>query len=249
MGADPVYRHRMAEKTIPLLTCAQISPVSDFYTALGFEVTYLQKAPYPYLVVERGDIELQFFGMKGFDPATSLGGCYVLTDDVDTRYEEFRSGLKGFYGRIPTRGIPRIGPLRDTSYGVRQFLMTDPGGNSIRVGQPIGDGPETPPAPRDAYDRALHTATLFADSKEDLPAAARVLDRVLARPDGKPTAGQLVRLLVLRADIAQRGGDPGTAAELLDRAAGTPLTDDQRGSLRDELRRMAELGELLRDGG
>ncbi|MFB6395408.1 hypothetical protein [Polymorphospora lycopeni] len=37
----------MAEKTIPLLTCAQVSPVSDFYNALGFEVTYLQRRPTP----------------------------------------------------------------------------------------------------------------------------------------------------------------------------------------------------------
>ena len=38
---------------------------------------------------------------------------------------------------MPTRGIPRIGALRDMSYGVRQFLLTDPGGNIIRIGQPL----------------------------------------------------------------------------------------------------------------
>ena len=40
-------------------------------------------------------------------------------------------------GRVPSRGIPRIGALNDMSYGVRQFVMTDPGGNMIRIGQPM----------------------------------------------------------------------------------------------------------------
>jgi hypothetical protein len=126
----------MAEKTIPILPCRTLQPVLDFYTALGFEVTYRQKSPNPYAVVERGGIELQFFGVKDYEPAASLSTCYVLTDDVDGLHAAFRTGLKQAYGRIPTRGLPRIGPLRDMSYGVRQFLLSDPGGNCVRVGQP-----------------------------------------------------------------------------------------------------------------
>ncbi|MDH2387591.1 VOC family protein [Streptomyces sp. HNM0663] len=210
----------MSEKTIPLLPCQAIQPVTDFYTALGFKVTYLQTAPYAYAVVERGDIQLQFFGMKQYDPAASLSGCYVLTDGVDTLYESFRSGLKAAYGRIPRRGLPRIGPLKDMSYGMRQFLMTDPGGNGIRVGQPAGDDMTFRAAPKETFARALHMAELFADSKEDLPGAARILDRALARKDERPTPGQLVRLLLLRADIALRMYDDELAARLRARAAG-----------------------------
>ncbi|WP_240134297.1 bleomycin resistance protein [Streptomyces sp. MUM 178J] len=211
----------MSEKTIPLLPCQAIKPVTDFYTALGFQVTYRQTAPYAYAVVERGDIQLQFFGMKQYDPAASLSGCYVLTDGVDTLYESFRSGLKAAYGRIPRRGLPRIGPLKDMSYGMRQFLMTDPGGNSIRVGQPAGDDMSFRAAPKETFARALHMAELFADSKEDLPGAARILDRALARKDERPKPGQLVRLLLLRADIALRMYDDELAARLRARAAET----------------------------
>ena len=64
---------------IPLLPCQTIQPVTDFYTALGFEVTFLQKSPNPFAVVERGDIVLQFFGMKKYDPSASYsrreGSC------------------------------------------------------------------------------------------------------------------------------------------------------------------------------
>ncbi|WP_049579432.1 bleomycin resistance protein [Streptomyces sp. SBT349] len=235
----------MTEKTIPLLSCRTIQPVIDFYTALGFEVTYLQKSPYAYVVVERGAVELQFFGMKEFNPEESLSGCYIITDEVDALYEAFRAGLREEYGKIPTRGIPRIGPVREMSYGVRQFIMTDPGGNSIRVGQPTGGDSAHQPAPKETFARALHFALTFADSREDPEAAAKILDRVLVLRNEKPTPGQLVRLLVLRGDIAHRLGEPEVAAELLERAAGVALPEEERALLADDFARLDELREAL----
>jgi hypothetical protein len=105
--------------------------------AIGFEVTYRQKAPNVFAAVRRGPIELQFFVLKDYPPADNYSTCYVLTADVDRRYADFRDGLKRALGRVPSRGIPRIGALNDMSYGVRQFVITDPGGNLIRIGQPI----------------------------------------------------------------------------------------------------------------
>ena len=48
----------MGEKTIPILPCQSLQPLLDFYTALGFEVTFEQRSPNPYAVVERGGVEL-----------------------------------------------------------------------------------------------------------------------------------------------------------------------------------------------
>ncbi|MFI8932934.1 bleomycin resistance protein [Streptomyces sp. NPDC053474] len=238
----------MAEKTIPLLPCPAIQPVVDFYTALGFETTYLQKSPYAYAVVERGPVELQFFGMKQYDPAGSYSGCYVLTDDVEALYAAFRAGLKAAYGKVPRRGLPRIGPLKDMSYGVRQFLMTDPAGNCIRVGQQLSEDQSHRPAPKETFARALHIADLFVDSKEDLEGAAKVVDRALALRDERPTPAQHLRLLVLRGDIAQRQGDDELAERLLERAAGIglgerlgELGEDEREAVRDALARLDEL--------
>ncbi|MFD7963336.1 bleomycin resistance protein [Streptomyces zaomyceticus] len=233
----------MAEKTIPILPCPTLQPVLDFYTALGFEVTFRQKSPNPYAVVERGGIELQFFGLKQYDPASSISTCYVVTDDVDGLHEAFRTGLKATYGRVPTRGLPRIGALKDMSYGVRQFLMTDPGGNCVRVGQPISDDPHHRPAPEETFARALHHAALFADSKDDPAGAAKILDRVLALVDERPTPAQRLRLLVLRADVAGRLGDEATAAKALAEAgaAAGRLTPEERASAGDDLDRLEEL--------
>ncbi|MFE5844603.1 bleomycin resistance protein [Streptomyces niveus] len=247
----------MTEKTIPLLPCQTIQPVVDFYSALGFEITFIQKSPYAYAVVARGDVELQFFGMKKYEPTESISGCYVLTDDVDGMYGAFRAGLKAAYGKIPTRGLPRIGPVKDMSYGVRQFLMTDPAGNTLRIGQPNdaeSDGHHQPP-PKEPYARALHLAVAFADSKQDLGAAVKLLDRALrdaaVSDDGlgkevaSPTPVQLYRMLVLRGDIAQRLDDTEEARGFLDRAATVELTETERAEVRDDRGRAAEVRESL----
>ncbi|MDX2598728.1 VOC family protein [Streptomyces caniscabiei] len=233
----------MGEKTIPILPCQSLQPLLDFYTALGFEVTFEQRSPNPYAVVERGGVELQFFGLKTYEPTASISTCYVITDDVDGLYAAFRAGLKRTYGRVPTRGLPRIGPLKDMSYGMRQFLMTDPGGNCVRVGQPTSEDQHHRPAPRQTYARALHHASLLADSRDDPAAAAKVIDRVLRPAEGAPTptASQLVRLLVLRADVAARTGDEETAADAIRRAGAVPLTDGEREEVRDSLVRLEDL--------
>ncbi|MCD9900839.1 VOC family protein [Streptomyces sp. MT29] len=235
----------MTEKTIPLLPCRTelIQSVVGFYTALGFETTHLQKSPYAYAVVARGAVELQLYGMKDYDPATSHSSCYVLTEDVDGLHAAFRSGLKAAYGRIPTRGLPRIGPLKDMSYGVRQFLTTDPTGNTIRVGQVISGGGEEEPAagPKETFARALHMADLFADSKQDYPGAAKIIDRVLNLEDEQPTPVQRVRLLVLRGDIAQRLGDQERARGWLEEAASVQLSTEEQETAHDALARLSDL--------
>jgi catechol 2,3-dioxygenase-like lactoylglutathione lyase family enzyme len=235
----------MAETTIPILPCRALQPVLDFYTALGFEVTFQQRSPNPYAAVTRGGIQLHFFGMKRYDPTESYSTCYIRTDEIDALYESFRAGLKAAYGKVPARGLPRLGPLKDTSHGMRQFLLTDPGGNCLRVGQEISEHHHHRPAPKETFAKALHHAALFADSRDDPRAAVAVLDRALNLPDERPNPVQLLRLLVLRADLAARLGDENTAASTLATAFEIRLTDEQQASLRDDLDRLAELRDLI----
>ncbi|MBB5939361.1 bleomycin resistance protein [Streptomyces zagrosensis] len=262
----------MTETTTPMLPCPSVPEILAFYRALGFDVTFEQTQPNPYAVVQRGAIDLHFFGMRRHDPAASYGTCLISTDDVDGMHQAFRSGLKAAYGRVPTRGIPRIGPLRDTTYGVRQFLVTDPGGNCLRIGQPNGDSVAHGEAPTRAFARALHLAALLGDAKGDHRQAARLLDRALAAADAaeagsgagsaadsgadvsdaaadaagvRPSAVELLAALVLRADMAIRLDQPELARTLLGRAAEIVLTEADRVALRDALHRADELREEL----
>ncbi|MFE0035602.1 bleomycin resistance protein [Streptomyces sp. NPDC059015] len=231
----------MGEKTIPILPCRTIQPVLDFYTTLGFEVTFQQKSPNPYAAVQRGGIQLHFFGMKRYEPTESFSTCIVQTDDVDGLHKTFRAGLKAAYGRVPNRGLPRIGPLKNTSHGVRQFLMTDPGGNCLRIGQRTSDDQHHRPAPKETFDRALHRASLLADSREDPTGAARIIDRALRMEGERPTPVQLLRLLVLRADVADRLGDVDTATSALVAAGAVHLSAEEREFAHDDLERLAQL--------
>ncbi len=231
----------MTEKAIPMLPCQSLQPVLDFYTALGFEVALQQKSPNPYAVVAYGAIELHFFGMKGYDPTQSYSGCCVATDDVDTLHAAFRTGLKATYGKIPSRGLPRIGPIKDMSYGARQFLMSDPGGNCVRVAQKISEYQHHRPAPKEPFARALHYAAIFTHSREDPAGAAQIIDRVLGLEDERPTPLQEARLLLLRAEAAHQLGDDATAEHMLDTAAAVQLTEEQRDAVRGDLKRLTEL--------
>jgi hypothetical protein len=193
-----------------------------------------------YASVQRGAIELHFFVMKGYEPAESYSTCYVLVSDVDGLHADFRAGLKRSLGRVPSRGIPRIGALKDMSYGVRQFLLTDPGGNIIRIGQPLAatDGAGVRPTSRLA--KALDAANLLMHSRADPQTTARVIDAAMA--DEPNAAGVLlVQARILRAEAAHALDDDDLATDLLRKVDQTELGTDERMTIRDDLARADEL--------
>lgn len=236
------------EVTIPILPCRSIDETLEFYVALGFGATYRQKRPNTYAVVERGGIQLHFFVLRDLDPPSSYSTCYVKVADVDALYEAFRDGLRRAFGKLPSRGVPRIGALKDTSYGVRQFVVVDPGGNYIRIGQPLenADGwTHSVPPSGSRLQKAVHAAALLGDSKGDHVAAAKVLDSALAAGDPAPDSDR-VKALVLRADCAVRMGERQMADRLLGDVRGMELGDDDLKTVDDDLRRARDLEQELR---
>jgi hypothetical protein len=225
---------------IPILPCRSIDDQLEFYESLGFEVTYRQKVPNAFASIQRGAIELQFFTLKGYEPANSYSTCYVLISDVDGLYADFRDGLKRSLGRVPTRGIPRIGALRDMSYGVRQFLLTDPGGNIIRIGQPLAATEDAAAPPSSRLAKALEAADLLMYSKVDPETTARVIDVAMADdPDASDVL--VLRARILRAEAAHALGDDGLATDLIDAVGRVNLDDAGRATLADDLVRAEEL--------
>jgi catechol 2,3-dioxygenase-like lactoylglutathione lyase family enzyme len=236
------------EVTIPILPCRSIDETLEFYVALGFGATYRQKRPNTYAVVERGGIQLHFFVLRDLDPPSSYSTCYVKVADVDALYEAFRDGLRRAFGQLPSRGVPRIGALKDTSYGVRQFVVVDPGGNYIRIGQPLenADGwTHSLPPSGSRLQKAVHAAALLGDSKGDHAAASKVLDLALASDPSDPDGPVRVRALVLRADLAVRMDDQRLAGRLLTEARKVELGDDELEALGDDLRRARDLQQEL----
>jgi catechol 2,3-dioxygenase-like lactoylglutathione lyase family enzyme len=216
---------RMADEiAVPLLPCADIDVMEDFYTALGFRRTYRQIRPNPYVAMQREDLHLHFFGMPGFVPADSYGTCVVVVNDVAALHRAFADGLRARFDKVPLAGIPRMTrprPRRNND-GVTGFSVVDPGGNWIRISARTAE-PAAGPVGRLAG--AVANAVVLADSKGDHQQAAKILDSAISK--AADTDDDLADALIYRAEIAVTLGDPETAATLLTRLAGMDLTGEQ----------------------
>jgi len=58
------------------------------------------------------------------DRASNRAGCYLIVADAD-----------GWHARMAADGLP-VTPIEDQPRGMREFTLTDPFGNSIRIGRP-----------------------------------------------------------------------------------------------------------------
>ncbi|MBP2336103.1 hypothetical protein JOF41_002281 [Saccharothrix coeruleofusca] len=224
---------------IPLLPCASIDEVLEFYSALGFTRTYRQTKPNPYLAMRREDVELHFFGMPGFDPAQSYGSCVVQVPDTAALHRAFAEGLRAAYGRVPLSGIPRMTRPRPRKNvgGLSGFSVVDPGGNWIRIFPVAGTG--TPPAIGKLAE-ALENAVVLADSRGDPAQAAKILDGALRRV-ADASAVERVEALAYRAELALTLEDPARATAVLAELRAIPLTSADRARLAATLAAVAEL--------
>ena len=85
--------------------------------------------PTPYCVV--GAVEIHFFTHEKLVPGESSAGCYIRVLDVEKIYRECS------LSQLPTKGIPRMEPLENKPWGLREFAIIDLDGNLVRIGQVI----------------------------------------------------------------------------------------------------------------
>lgn len=242
------------EFTISLLPCNSINQTLDFYKSLGFEVTYQQKKPNVYADIKLRDLELHFFVIKEHKPQNNYSTCYLVVIDVDSMYQSFRSGVKNLLGKIPLKGVPRINPLKDMPFdGVRQFIVVDPSGNYIRIGQPIqkvdslvyteNNKNEIPATSGSALEKAFEFSSRLADAKGDFGAAAKVLDKAMAS-EKRPDPNHLFRVLILRAHIAIRMEEYDLANQTILNVDKLILEVDRK-TLKEEFRLLKEIRTML----
>jgi hypothetical protein len=204
------------EWMVPLLPCASVDEIRDFYLPLGFEVTYRQMRPNPYLALKREGIDLHYFGIDGFKPEDSYGTCLVVVKDTEPLFEAFAAGLRAQFGKLPMTGYPRITrPRRRKNSGnLSGFSLVDPAGNWIRVTVDSNIvAPEDTPKSKLSAD--LDNAVVFADSKGDVPAAIRVLERGLRRIEPSVSSIERLEATVYLAELLIRGSEPDRAAVIL----------------------------------
>lgn len=231
------------EIAIPLLPCRSIDEIEDFYLMLGFERTYRQTKLYPCVGLQREDLQLQFFGLDGFDPATSYGSCVVLVEDPLALYEAFAAGMRAVHGKVLVSGLPRMTrPRKRKNVGnTTGFSVVDPGGNWIRFFHNTTAADDGADQPSSKLANSLRNAVVLGDSKGDLHQAARILDSALTKHRESAPVTDLVEALAYGAELATRLGDPDRARVLLAEVAAAELTSEQRESLSNALANAAEL--------
>jgi uncharacterized glyoxalase superfamily protein PhnB len=65
-------------------------------------------------------------GVVDIDPARNGAGCYLVVDDVN-----------GWHARMTAADVP-VTSTADQPWGMREFTLTDPSGNHVRIGQRLG---------------------------------------------------------------------------------------------------------------
>jgi uncharacterized glyoxalase superfamily protein PhnB len=106
----------------PVLQVADLDRAIGFYTrTLGFELGWTGGTPAFIASVHRDAVELNL----RLEPSPVPSRVYIQVNGVDT-----------YHRRIVDGGVAMEHPLEDRSYGMRDFTLADPDGNSIAIGEP-----------------------------------------------------------------------------------------------------------------
>ncbi len=116
----------------PILPARDLVETRAFYERLGFRAVGWWPDEFGgYAIIARDDIKMHFFRFPDLSPLENYGQVYWRVEDVDALHAECHAA------GIPSTGTPRLTPVEDKPWGMREFAMTDPTGNLIRVGQQL----------------------------------------------------------------------------------------------------------------
>jgi catechol 2,3-dioxygenase-like lactoylglutathione lyase family enzyme len=116
----------VTDRATPNLPSRDFDASSRFYAALGFFEAWRDEG---WMILERGEIVLEFFPHPTLDPLTSWFSCCLRIDDLDEFYALCRAaGIAE-----ATSGQPRLHPPRDEAWGGRMAALIDPDGTLLRL--------------------------------------------------------------------------------------------------------------------
>ncbi|MFF2084202.1 glyoxalase [Nocardia sp. NPDC058176] len=220
----------MTDIAVPVLWTGDLTKTLVFYRALGYTVTYEQTRPYVYGEIEKHGCELNFAAPPpGIELPSEYGGALLMVDDVAARHAEFTTALRAHYGKVPSKGCPRITRFRP---GQSRFSLVDPDGNTLTVIQ--HDEPEIEyggSRELTGLARVLDNARILRDFKDDDRAATRALETGLRRFGATASAVERARTYAALAELAVAAEDPERLAHWKFELESVELTDDERATL------------------
>ncbi|SKA96261.1 hypothetical protein SAMN06295879_2185 [Agreia bicolorata] len=116
----------MTDHAAPNLPSRDFTVTVAFYGAFGFEPSYRSGE---WLVLRRGDLQLEFFPFADLVPDESSFMCSVRVDDVDELYRRIeQTGVEE-----KSAGRPRLHPVTMQPWGLRAGFLIDPDGTQLNL--------------------------------------------------------------------------------------------------------------------
>jgi catechol 2,3-dioxygenase-like lactoylglutathione lyase family enzyme len=123
---------RLGVSSTPTLPVTSLPAAVEFYERAGFGVRVWvdpDTGPGGFAFVDYDGQSVFDLGVADIDPARNGAGCYLITPDADA-----------WHARMVDAGLP-VTALEDQPWGMREFTLTDPSGNHVRIGRSSA-GPE-----------------------------------------------------------------------------------------------------------
>lgn len=103
---------------MPILPSSDLDRTEAFYARAGFADAGRHD---DYLVLHNGGVEMHFARHDTVTPST----CFLHVTDARKMWKQLRD-----------QGVEGVGDIVDQDYGLREFVLTDPDGNRVRIGSP-----------------------------------------------------------------------------------------------------------------
>ena len=115
----------------PTLPVVDMDEAVGFCEAAGLEVNRYDDGFAFVQLDEQSVFDLDL--IPGMSAEDNHAGCYIITADV-----------VDWHARLVTAGL-QVSAIEDKPWGMREFTLTDPSGNNIRVGTSTPDDPQEAP--------------------------------------------------------------------------------------------------------
>ncbi|WP_328292314.1 bleomycin resistance protein [Kineococcus sp. NBC_00420] len=121
----------MADRALPNLPSRDLDATVAFYGAFGFEVAFRDEG---WLILRRGEVQLEFFPFPSLVPSESSFMCTMRVADVDALWSAIAAS------GVPQtrRGIPRLVPVEQQTWGFRSGALIDLDGTQLTLIEDAG---------------------------------------------------------------------------------------------------------------
>lgn len=115
----------------PILPVQDMDTAVGFYERAGFEVQPYEGGGYAFVHFDDESVFDLDLAEPTLDRAANKAGCYLITGDADA-----------WHARLTNDALP-VSALEAKPWGMTEFTLTDPDGNTIRIGRASDETTET----------------------------------------------------------------------------------------------------------